>query len=235
MPFYSSLPFFHCNAFFKDLSKLISSHFPALKVNIIPKKPLNIGRLFNFKDRLHPLMTSRVVYKFTCPRCDRGIYIGSTLRLLKVRIDSHNAFNYRTGNKLLSPELSNIREHTKKWKSEIQYKDFEILGKASNQQLLAITESLFIKHLVPPLNKQFVSIPLYLSWAVSTHFPRLLVSPLPTYLMVGPVYEFTVYFVYIFILILVYIILTFASYNLLCVYPYIFSCNFSLILNCIWF
>lgn len=141
MPFYSSLPFFHCNAFFKDLSKLISSNFPALKVNIIPINPLNIGRLFNFKDRLHPLMTSCVVYKFTCPRCDQGIYIGSTLRLLKVRIDSHNAFNYRTGNKLLSPELSNIREHTKKWKSEIQYKDFEILGKASNQQLLAITES----------------------------------------------------------------------------------------------
>ena len=108
-------------------------------------------------------MTSSVVYKFNCPRCDLGTYVGSTRRLLRVRIDCHRGISYRTGCKLSNPEYSNIREHTKKCKHNIRYEDFEILGKASNDQELAILESLCIKQLVPHLNSQTSATPLYLS------------------------------------------------------------------------
>ena len=108
-------------------------------------------------------MTSDVVYRSNCPRCDLGTNVGSTRRLLKVRIDSHRGVSYRTGVQITNPEFSNIREHTKKCKYEINYKDFEILGKASNDHLLTVMESLFIKQIVPHLNTQSSATPLYLS------------------------------------------------------------------------
>ena len=132
-------------------------------MNIIPTNPVTIRSLFKFKDSLNPLMTSGVVYKFDCPRCSRGTYVGSTLRLLKVRIDCHNGVSYRTGVKLNNPEFSNIRDHAKKCKYNIQYKDFKILGRAPNHQMLTILEALFIKRAVPHLNAQSSSAPLYLS------------------------------------------------------------------------
>ena len=113
-------------------------------------------------------MTSGVTYQFNCPRCDLGTYVGSTRRLLKVRIDCHRGVSYRTGCKLSNPEFSNIREHTIKCKHNINYNDFKILGKASNDQLLNIQESLFIKQLVPKLNTQSSAIPLFLSWTYFT-------------------------------------------------------------------
>ena len=136
---------------------------PAIDLKIIPRNPLTIDSLFKNKERLDPLMTSGVVYKFNCPRCDLGMYVGSTRRLMRVRIDCHRGVSYRTGCKLSKPEFSNIREHTKKCKHNIDYKDFVVLGRSNNDHMLAIMESLFIKQLVPPLNSQSSSAPLYLS------------------------------------------------------------------------
>ena len=132
-------------------------------MHLVSKNPLTIGSLFPSKERLDPLMTSGVVYEFNCPRCDLGTYIGSTRRLLKVRVDSHRGVSYRTGVQLTNPEFSNIREHTRKCKHKICYKDFKVLGKASNDHLLSIMESLFIKQTVPQLNTQTSATPLYLS------------------------------------------------------------------------
>ena len=108
-------------------------------------------------------MTSVVVYKYTCPRCKCGTYIGSTRRLLKVRIDAHKGVSYRTGSPLTNPEFSCIRDHAKSCKCPIEYKNFEILSKTSNELALAIMESLTIKRVVPLLNTQTTSTPLFLS------------------------------------------------------------------------
>ena len=163
LSFFTSVPMVHDKCFYKDLRKIINKYIPAIELKLIPKNPLTIGSLFRYKERLSPLMTSGVTYQFNCPRCDLGTYVGSTRRLLKVRIDCHRGVSYRTGCKLSNPEFSNIREHTIKCKHNINYNDFKILGKASNDQLLNIQESLFIKQLVPKLNTQSSAIPLFLS------------------------------------------------------------------------
>ena len=124
---------------------------------------MNIKSLFPSKERIDPLMTSGVVYLYNCPRCNLGKYVGSTRRLLKVRIDSHKGVSYRTGMKLSNPEFSNIRDHIKKCRNNIDYKDFKIVGKTKNEYELPILESLLIKQLVPQLNAQTSSTPLYLS------------------------------------------------------------------------
>ena len=98
--------------------EIVGSNFPAVKLRLIPINPLKIGSFFQYKDRLNYLMTSNVVYKYSCPKCDFGTYIGSTKRVLKVRVDSHKGVSHRTGNKLTNPEFSNIRDHTKNAKAK---------------------------------------------------------------------------------------------------------------------
>ena len=164
MPFYCSVPYLFNNGnFYSKLEKLISKHCPAIKCDLIPVNPLSIKSLFRYKDKLSPLMTSNIIYLFTCPKCQLGKYVGASKRLLKVRIDSHRGVSYRTNNKITNPEFSNIRVHTKKCKIEIQYKHFEILGRASSPSELSVYESLFIKKVVPHLNNRSSAAPLYIA------------------------------------------------------------------------
>ena len=163
MPFFASVPFINDTTFYTKVKRIIREHCPALHCQLIPTNPLTIGSLFRYKDKLSPLLTSNVVYLFTCPRCSLGNYVGASRRLLKVRIDSHRGVSYRTGVQLSSPDFSSIREHAKKCKLNIEYKHFEILARASSPQQLAVFESLFIKTVVPKLNNQTTATPLYLA------------------------------------------------------------------------
>ena len=108
-------------------------------------------------------MRSLVVYKYTCPRCNLGTYVGSTKRMLKVRIDSHRGISHRTGSTLNKKEFSNIREHANRCKSTISYDDFDIVTQAPDEASLFILESLCIKQLVPSLNNQSSSAPLFIA------------------------------------------------------------------------
>ena len=119
--------------------------------------------LFRFKDTLPELMQSRVIYKYSCPKCNLGTYIGCTERLLKVRIDSHRGTSYRTGCTLNVKENSAIRSHCKKCKLDISTKDFKILSRANCSSDLLILESLFIKSHIPNLNSDSSSTPLYIA------------------------------------------------------------------------
>ena len=130
---------------------------------LVLRNPRTIGGLFRFKDTIPDLMRSLVVYKYTCSRCNLGTYLGSTKRMLKVRIDSHRGVSHRTGCSLSKKEFSNVREHANKCGSVIDYKDFEIIMQAKNETSLAILESISIKQLVPTLNGQSSSAPLFIS------------------------------------------------------------------------
>ena len=163
LPFYANVPLINNNCFYQEITKIIGRHIPAIDLKLVQSNPLSIGSLFRWKEKLDPLMTSGVVYLFNCPMCNKGKYVGSTRRLLRVRADSHIGISHRTGTKLSNPEYSSIRNHTIKCRYNIKYKDFKIIGRAKNDHQLAILESLFIKQMVPNLNNQTTSIPLYLS------------------------------------------------------------------------
>ena len=161
---YASVPFLVNNTeFYNKLYEIVRANIPAVNLKLIPKNPLTIKSLFRYKDRLDYLMTSNVVYKYSCPKCNFGNYVGSTKRLLKVRIDSHKGVSHRTGCQISNPEFSSIRDHSKKCKSFIDNKNFDIIGQVTNDHDLPILESLLIKQLVPSLNAQTSSTPLYLA------------------------------------------------------------------------
>ena len=161
---YASVPFLVNNIeFYRKLYDIVRTNIPAVNLKLIPKNPLTIKSMFKYKDRLDHLMTSNVVYRYTCPKCNFGKYVGSTKRLLKVRIDSHRGVSHRTGCQISNPEFSNIREHNKKCKSLIEYKNFDIVGQVTNDHELPILESLLIKQLVPSLNAQTSSTQLFVA------------------------------------------------------------------------
>ena len=164
LPFYCKVPFLFNNMkFYTDITKIISDACPAVKCNIIPINPLSLKSFFNYKDKLSPMMTSNIVYLFTCPKCQLGKYVGASKRLLKVRIDCHRGVSYRTQNKISNPEFSSIRDHIKKHKADIEYQHFQVLGKVTSQFELPIYESLFIKQVVPQLNNHSTAAPLYIA------------------------------------------------------------------------
>ena len=161
--FYARFPYIFNDNFKKKFANTIQSKFGAIKVNLIPINPLTIGSLFNYKDRLCPFMSSGCIYMYKCPKCNLGNYIGSTKRLLKVRIDSHRGVSHRTGSKISNPEFSNIRNHSKICKTSINMNDFSVIGRVPNCKELPILETMMIKRLVPSLNTQTSAVQLYLS------------------------------------------------------------------------
>jgi hypothetical protein len=164
---YFSFPYvgFRSTSFQKELIAMLSKFYPCVDVRVIFNSPLKIGKLFKFKDALVPLMRSKIIYLFTCPKCILGTnqYIGSTERMLKVRVDCHRGVSYRTQASLATKENSAIRDHSIKCKSNINYTDFKILNSFQNKHSMLITESLFIKTLCPMLNLDQSATPLYIA------------------------------------------------------------------------
>ena len=163
LDFFASMPYSRDTKFLKGLSDIIKKHFYCINPKLILKNPKTIGSIFKFKDTIPILMRSLVVYKYSCPRCNLGTYLGSTKRMLKVRIDSHSGVSHRTGVVLNKKEFSNIREHSRKCKTSVSYDNFEIIAQATDQTSLLILESLAIKQLVPSLNTQSSSAPLFIA------------------------------------------------------------------------
>ena len=163
LDFYASLPYVNNDKFLVSLRKIICKYFFCLDPKLVLRNPRTISSIFKFKDTVPTLMRSLVIYKYTCPRCNLGTYLGSTKRMLKVRIDSHRGVSHRTGSDLNKKEFSNIREHAKRCKSRISYDNFEIIDQAADDTSLPILESLCIKQLVPSLNSSSSSAPLFIA------------------------------------------------------------------------
>ena len=147
----------------RELTNELSKLYSYVDFKFVFKNPLTIGSMFSFKDTLPESMRSCLVYKFTCPKCNFGTYVGCTKRLLKVRIDSHKGVSHRTGYSLTNKENSAIRFHTDRCRHSIQYADFKILSNSANQYSLPFLESLYIKQLAPNLNNQTASVPLHIA------------------------------------------------------------------------
>ena len=163
LDFYASLPYSNDPKFLTTLNQIIKRYFFCVQPKLVLKNTKTIGSFFKFKDEIPKLMRSLVVYKYTCPRCNLGTYLGCTKRMLRVRINSHQGVSYRTGCNLTKKEHSNIRDHSKKCKGPISYDNFEIIEQAPDETAMLILESLSIKQLVPSLNSQSSSVPLYIA------------------------------------------------------------------------
>ena len=161
---YFVLPFLgdNTNPLKQDLITLLNRHYSYIDFNLIFTNTYTIGSFFKIKDSLCSSMRSSVVYQYTCPHCQWGKYVGSTSRLLRVRMAEHMGISFRSGLPLNTKMHSSIRDHVQKHKKTIQQKDFKILHEASHELTLHILESICIKNIRPSLNKDLSSLPLYI-------------------------------------------------------------------------
>ena len=162
MPMYLTLPFFGPQSIklSKELYKALTKHYPQINFNFILTTGNKMGNMFKFKDRLPQLMTSSLVYKFSCTSCSDVSYVGSTIRRLHSRICQHRGESERTGYPLSKPDHSNIRSHTETCNSHITAPNFKILATAKNRADLLILESIYIRKLKPVLNDNLSAYPL---------------------------------------------------------------------------
>ena len=120
----------------KKFSKPIKVVFTTFKV----------GQCFTLKSGTPKSLLSNVIYKYTCRHDAEVFYVGKTKRHLITRIDEH-----------LSPEgTSEVTKHISEcpYCSQANIDSFEILKKTNSNFDCVISESLLIKKLHPPLNKQ---------------------------------------------------------------------------------
>ena len=141
LPYIGSLS----SKFQRELQKIFTNLVPAMDLKFIFVNPIKIGSLFKFKDSLSSTMMSSVIYKFTCQSCMTGTYLGSTKRLLKVRIDEHMGISPRTGSILKIQKHSSVRDHTNHYRVPIDYSNFKVMKQCKGDLELLIYESLLIK------------------------------------------------------------------------------------------
>ena len=144
----------------KELKQVIQDYYPHLEPQFFYRCTNRIGCFFPLKDRTPVLMSSGVIYKYSCD-CSQS-YIGSTAVNLYIRISQHMRLSYRTGNALGRPPKSSIREHVSKCGHDIKKENFTTIDKEQEESSLRILESLHIKRIRPRINECNSAVPIYI-------------------------------------------------------------------------
>ena len=156
LPYYGFLSY----SLRKSLHKLLKRCYPTTIFRFIFINSRTIGTMFKHKESLPSHLISNIIYQFNCPQCKMR-YIGETQRNLHLRTAEHKGLSPRTGRPIASPSSSSIRSHSELMNHPFSCSDFKILHKAKSSFDLLLLESLYIKHLVPELNSNSSSFPLF--------------------------------------------------------------------------
>ena len=157
LPIFITLPYIgnsshHCK---KQLLNIVNKYFPQVNLRCI------FGSLFPFKDQIPLMMSSNIIYKYSCSQCQSTYRpIGETQRRhLISRICEHKGISPRTSMPFSNPPFSNIREHALSFDHPIKVDNFSVLARCPSHDL-RLLDSIFIHKFSPNLNNQASSFPL---------------------------------------------------------------------------
>ena len=168
LPIFITLPYIgnsshHCK---KQLLNIVNKYFPQVNLRWIFINRNTVGSLFPFKDQIPLMMSSNIIYKYSCSQC-QSTYIAETQRHLISRICEHKGISPRTNMPFSNPPLSNIREHALSFDHPIKVDNFSVLARCPSHDL-RLLESIFIHKFSPNLNNQASSFPLQIiSWGIT--------------------------------------------------------------------
>ena len=145
----------------KRLQNAIERTLPYYKLKVIFKSLSKIVNHFHFKDVLPIKLCSGIVYSFICNSCN-AIYYGKTKHHFYVRTAEHIEIWHLTNKRLKNAKQSAILDHLLTCDCNINFNDFTILSKDSNNINLLIKESLLMSRDKPILNKAVKSFSLEL-------------------------------------------------------------------------
>ena len=158
---YASIPYisdFNNKQISAEVRKLVSRFYPQLDVKLIFNNSFSIRSFFSSKDRIPPMVGANLVYMYSCEQCN-ATYIGETSRHLKTRICEHLGVSSRTGNPIINPLHSSIRDHALESHHDLKIDQFKILFR-TNPLNLRLAESILINRFKPNLNNMQSSAPL---------------------------------------------------------------------------
>jgi hypothetical protein len=138
-----------CDEFAHRLKNLVESNFPQVEFNVAFQSPMNIGKMFPFKDRIkNTTDRSMVVYSITCTNCQKE-YIGETQRILSRRVKEHSSNG--------ESNKSSCKRHERETGHVMDYEGVEVIDSADTATKLEVKELLHILKKKPALNKQLNS------------------------------------------------------------------------------
>ena len=161
---YQKIPFINdqCSKFLKqEIKKMIDKFYPHIDFRPVFFNTFTIKGLVNHKEKLPDGLCSGICYIFSCGACS-ATYIGSTIKCLRSRADEHLGRSSRTGNLLVKPLQSKVRDHIFTCTSRSDKENFKVLNTFNEHTLLRIAESLEIHYRKPNLNGDTSSFPLLL-------------------------------------------------------------------------
>ena len=143
------------------LRKSFKNILNCCNVQIAFKSQRRLSSKFRFKEPLPYDLMSKVVYKYTCGRCN-SFYYGETDRHLRVRAGEHIGLSSLTFKKCKPSKENAIPDHLRFRDNDSSSEEFSALAKASPKFSLEIKESLLIKRDTPKLNRNTASVELLL-------------------------------------------------------------------------
>ena len=101
-----------------------------------------------FKESLPYDLMSKVVYKYTCGRCNSSYY-GETDSHLRVRAGEHIGLSPLTFKKCKPSKESAVRDHLLFCDNDPSFEEFSVLAKASSKFSLEIKKICLLKEIHP--------------------------------------------------------------------------------------
>ena len=95
---------------------------------MIYRAPTRLRSLFKFKDFIPSYLTSGIIYKYTCCRCN-STYVGESIHHAKRRYSEHLGISALSGKPLKGQNSTAVRDHILSCKPEASFKDFKIIGR----------------------------------------------------------------------------------------------------------
>ena len=143
------------------LVRSLHKRLPFCTIKFFFKTSNHLKNYLSFKDVVPEPLCSCQIYNFMSGSCNAS-YIGKTFGHIKIRVSEHQGASPRTGKHLKGTLSISVRDHMLDCNHVVAWDDFKILGRESNNWLLEIKESLFIKRDRPSLNKNIYSQELFL-------------------------------------------------------------------------
>ena len=132
----------------------LKDSFNHVDFRIVMTNTFIIGSFFKIKYPIPDNVRWGVVCSYQC--CSAR-YVGYTCTSFRARRLEHLGLSIHTGNPILRPKFSNIRNHSNKYNHPMEHENFKITHSIQSSDSLLIAESVLIKHLSPSLNSHLKS------------------------------------------------------------------------------
>ena len=137
----------------KQLNKTVQDRGINTTVRGVFKGEQKINNYFKLKDKTPRHLRSNIVYSVNCLNFEAE-YIGKTTQYIDARIYQHKIV--KDGQHGLTK--SHITEHAQRLRHKIDWQNYSVLVRASNDYYLKIKETLLIKERMPIMNNNETSV-----------------------------------------------------------------------------